>query len=81
MPAVRQDEAFLYQKDATDGWLVTIRGDFAEMVHIDPASAKSMYERYEAPIEKIRAAIKTLLNDGFSLAYSLDLNIKPLIEV
>lgn len=76
---MRQDESFLYQKDQ-DGWLVTIRGDFAEMVMIDTASNRSLYERYEAPLEKIRLAVKELKSEGFSLVYSLDLRLKPLVE-
>lgn len=77
---MRTDESFLYQKDSSDGWLVTLRGDFAEMVHVDPAQARSNFERYEAPLEKIRAAVKELRLEGYSLAYSLDLALRPLIE-
>ena len=76
---MRQDESFLYQKDQA-GWLVTIRGDFAEMVMIDTFSNRSLYERYEAPLEKIRLAVKELKSEGFALVYSLDLRLKPLVE-
>lgn len=77
---MRQDESFLYQKDQ-DGWLVTTRGDFAEMVKIDISSNRSQYERYEAPLEKVRLAVKELRAKGYSLVYSLDIKLKPLIEV
>lgn len=76
---MRQDQAFLYQRDE-DGWLVTTRGDFAEMLHVSAADCKSLYERYEAPLEKIRAAVKELQSDGYKLCYSLDLNLRPLVE-
>ena len=78
---MRHDEVFLYQKDDCDGWLVTLRGDFAEMLHVDPTLAQSKYERYEAPIDLIRDAVKDLRSKGYALAYSLDLAWKPLIEV
>lgn len=79
MDTTRTDESFLYQKEQ-DGWLVTIHGDFAEMLHIDAARNTSLYEVYEAPIDKIRAAIKDLKTQGYTLVYSLNLNLKSLIE-
>lgn len=74
-------EVFVYQKDDNDGWIVTIRGDFAEMLHVDPQAAKSMYEKYEAPLEKVRAAVQDLRDKGFALVYSVDLNLKQLAAV
>ena len=75
---MRQDESYLYQKDC-DGWLVTIRGDFAEMVKISTASNNSLYEKYEAPLEKIHEAVKELRSEGYILSYSLNLELKPLV--
>jgi hypothetical protein len=77
--ALRQDQAFLYQRD-DDGWLVTVRGDFAEMLHVSPSSCRSLYERYEASTEKIRLAIKELQAEGYKLSYSIDLKLKTLVE-
>ena len=51
------------------------------MLHVDTALAQSKYERYEAPIDLIRDAVKDLRSKGYALAYSLDLAWKPLIEV
>lgn len=79
---IRQDEAFMYRNSAgSDGWLVTIRGDFGEMLHVDIDQHKSLYERYEAPIEKIRAYAKSLSKKGYKVVAGLDLAWKPYIEV
>jgi len=76
---MRTDESFLYQK-GPDGWLVTVHGDFAEMLHVDAARNTSLYECYEAPIDRIRAAIKELQLNGYKLCYDLDLRLKPFVK-
>jgi hypothetical protein len=76
-----RDEVFLYQVAENDAWLVTLRGDFAEMLRIDPSESISKYERYEAPLEKVREAVRELRAEGYTLCYSLNLNIKRLVEV
>jgi hypothetical protein len=81
MDCYRHDESFLYQKDEHDGWVVTLYGDFAEMLRIDPAKARSKYERYEAPTETIKEAVQKLRTKGYSLVYSLDLKLRDLIHV
>ena len=81
MSCVRADESFLYQKDARDGWVVTLHGDFAEMLRVDPATARSKYERYEAPLQSIREAVQELRSEGYTLVYSLDLQLRELINV
>jgi hypothetical protein len=81
MRSTRFDESFLYQKDPRDGWVVTLHGDFAEMLRVDPATARSKYERYEAPLQSIREAVQELRSEGYTLVYSLDLQLRELINV
>ena len=81
MTTAIRDQVFLYQVAEDDAWLVTLRGDFAEMLRINPAKSVSKYERYEAPLTKIREAVKELRSEGYTLCYSLDLNIKQLVEI
>lgn len=76
---MRQDEAFMY-RNGTDGWLVTVRGDFGEMLHVDLERQKPLYERYEAPIDKIRAAAQELVSEGYKVVAGLDLAWKPYID-
>ena len=71
-------ESFLYQKD-NEGWLVTVRGDFAEMVKISTRTNFSLYEEYKAPLDKIREAIKELKEEGYSFCYSINLELKPFV--
>jgi hypothetical protein len=75
-----RDEVFLYQAASDEAWLVTIRGDFAEMLRVNPEKVVSRYERYEAPLEKIREAVSELRAAGYTLSYSLSLDFKKLIE-
>lgn len=77
---MRQDETFLY-RNGTEGWLITIRGDFGEMLRVDTQEYKSLYERYEAPIEKIRAATQELVSEGYKVVAGLELAWKPYTRV
>ena len=76
-----QDQVFLYAISDEDAWLVTVRRDFAEMVHINPSRRVSLYEKYEAPVEKIRKAIQDLKEEGFRFVGFIDLKLKELAEV
>ena len=76
---MRQDEAFMYRY-GTDGWLVTVRGDCGEMLHVDLENLKPLYERYEAPIEKIRATARKLSARGYKVVAGLELAWKPYID-
>jgi len=75
------EEVFLYSLSENDAWLVTVRRDFAEMLHINPSRGVSLYEKYEAPINKIRKAIKDLKQEGYTFCGSIDLKLKVLAEV
>lgn len=75
------EEVFLYSLSENDAWLVTIRRDFAEMLHINPQRGVSLYEKYEAPLEKIRMAIRDLQEEGYVFKGSIDLKLKQLAEV
>jgi hypothetical protein len=51
------------------------------MLRVDPATARSKYERYEAPLQSIREAVQELRSEGYTLVYSLDLQLRELINV
>jgi hypothetical protein len=74
-------EVFLYQSSDKDGWLVTLRGDFAEMLRVNPQEGVSKYELYEAPLPRVREAVKELRAEGYTLCYSLDLRLRKLANV
>jgi len=72
-------ESFIYEK-GNDGYLVTIRGDFAEMTKIDLERKVSKYIRLEAPIEHIRSSVKKILSQGYKLSNQLELTWQGFIE-
>lgn len=74
---MRQDTSFLYRKAET-GYLVTIRGDFAEMTKVNCEQHKSEYIRLEAPIEVIRQSVAKLTKQGYRLCIDLDLSWRKL---
>ena len=69
---MRQDVSFLYQKD-NSGYLVTIRGDFAEMTKVDIEKHCSKYIRLEAPTQVIRQSVRKLVKQGYKLSQDLEL--------
>jgi hypothetical protein len=76
---MRQDTSFLYHKPTDEsGYLVTIRGDFAEMTKVNCKKHTSQYVRLEAPIEVIRQAVAKLNKQGYRLCVSLDLQWRDL---
>jgi|Laugrespbdmm15sd_2_1035082.scaffolds.fasta_scaffold07136_11 hypothetical protein len=74
---MRQDHSFLYQKD-NDGYLITIRGDFAEMLRVNVLEKRSQYIKLEAPINVIRKSVNLLIGQGYRQKRDLDLSWKPL---
>jgi len=72
-------ESFIYAK-GNDGYLVTIRGDFAEMTKVDLEQHRSKYIRLEAPVDHIRLSVKKLLDQGYRLFNQVDLEWKRFIE-
>jgi len=74
---MRQDHSFLYQKD-NDGYLITIRGDFAEMLRVNVLEKRSQYIKLEAPINVIRKSVNILIGQGYRQKRDLDLSWKPL---
>ena len=74
------EEVFVYQASEQDAWMITVRKDFAEMLRVDPSRGVSRYERYEAPIEKIRIGIETLGKEGYTFCGAIDLKLRKLIE-
>jgi hypothetical protein len=73
--------SFLYcNLNGSDGWFVITHNDFAEMVHVDVQNMKSLYRRYEAPIEDIRRAVSKMSSKGYKLATSIDVGWKSFVE-
>lgn len=72
-------ESFIYEK-GNDGYLVTIRGDFAEMTKVDLDRQVSKYIRLEAPVDHIRSSVKKLVNQGYKLSNQLELSWQRFIE-
>jgi len=72
-------ESFIYAKD-NDGYLVTIRGDFAEMTKVDLDRHVSKYIRLEAPVEHIRSSVKKLISQGYKLSNQLELSWQHFID-
>jgi hypothetical protein len=72
-------ESFIYEK-GNDGYLVTIRGDFAEMTKIDLERQVSKYIRLEAPVEHIRSSVKKIVSQGYKLSNQLELTWQRFIE-
>jgi hypothetical protein len=72
-------ESFIYQK-GNDGYLVTIRGDFAEMTKVDLERQVSQYIRLEAPVEHIRSSVKNIVAQGYKLSNQLELTWQRFIE-
>ena len=72
-------ESFIYQK-GNDGYLVTIRGDFAEMTKVDLDRKVSKYIRLEAPVDHIRSSVAKLVNQGYRLSNQLELGWQRLID-
>ena len=76
-----EEQSFLYcNLNGSDGWFVVTRNDFAEMTHVDVQNMKSLYRRYEAPIEDIRRAVSKVRSKGYKLATSLDVGWKSFVE-
>ena len=76
---MRQDTSFLYRKpQAEDGYLITVRGDFAEMTKVNCSKHTSRYVRLEAPTKIIRQAVSKLTKQGYKLCVSLDLQWRDL---
>lgn len=69
---MRQDVSFLYTKDNT-GYLVTLRGDFAEMTKVDIEKHCSKYIRLEAPTQVIRQSVRKLIKQGYELSRDIEL--------
>ena len=69
---MREDFSFLYTKDNT-GYLVTLRGDFAEMTKVDVNRHCSKYIRLEAPTQVIRQSVRKLVKQGYRLSQDLEL--------
>jgi hypothetical protein len=74
---MRQDVSFLYTKENT-GYLVTLRGDFAEMTKVDVVKHRSEYIRLEAPIQVIRQSVRKLVKQGYKLSQDLELSWRSL---
>lgn len=72
-------ESFIYEK-GNDGYLVTIRGDFAEMTKVDLDRQVSKYIRLEAPVDHIRSSVKKLVSQGYQLRNQLELGWQRFIE-
>ena len=72
-------ESFIYTKE-NNGYLVTIRGDFAEMTKVDLERQVSQYIRLEAPVEHIRSSVKKIISQGYKLSNQLELGWKRFIE-
>jgi len=76
-----EELSFLYcNLNGSDGWFVITHNDFAEMVHVDVQNMKSLYRRYEAPIEDIRRAVSKMSAKGYKLATSIDVGWKSFVE-
>ncbi|NBR26437.1 MAG: hypothetical protein EBU08_22190 [Micrococcales bacterium] len=73
----RQDYSFLYQKNS-DGYLVTIRGDFAEMTRVNVVEKRSQYIKLEAPVDVIRQSVNQLIGRGYRQVKALELSWKAL---
>lgn len=74
---MRNDCAFLYQKN-NSGYLVTVRGDFADMTKVNCSDHRSEYIRLEAPVDVIRQAVAKLTKQGYKLCGSIDLQWRNL---
>lgn len=72
-------ESFIYAK-GNDGYLVTIRQDFAEMTKVDIERQVSKYIRLEAPVDHIRSSVKKLLSQGYKLCNQLDLGWENFVK-
>ncbi|NBX48406.1 hypothetical protein EBT25_00345 [bacterium] len=72
-------ESFIYQK-GNDGYLVTIRGDFAEMTKVDLDRKVSKYIRLEAPVDHIRSSVAKLVKQGYRLSNQLELGWQRFIN-
>jgi len=73
----RQDYSFLYQKNS-DGYLVTIRGDFAEMTRVNVVEKRSQYIKLEAPVDVIRQSVNQLIGRGYQQVKALELSWRAL---
>ena len=73
----RQDYSFLYQKNS-DGYLVTIRGDFAEMTRVNVVEKRSQYIKLEAPVDVIRQSVNQLIGRGYRQVKALELSWRAL---
>jgi len=73
----RQDYSFLYQKNS-DGYLVTIRGDFAEMTRVNVVEKRSQYIKLEAPVDVIRQSVNQLIGRGYRQVKALELSWRTL---
>ena len=72
-------ESFIYEK-GNDGYLVTIRGDFAEMTKVDLDRQVSKYIRLEAPVDYVRSSVKKLIDQGYKLSNQLELGWQRFID-
>lgn len=72
-------ESFIYEK-GNDGYLVTVRGDFAEMTKVDLDRKVSKYIRLEAPVDHIRSSVAKLVKQGYRLSNQLELGWQRFIE-
>jgi hypothetical protein len=71
----------LYQKSATDGVLFNQRDDFGELINVNPSTGASKHIVLYAPLKLIKKRKEQLINKGYFMQDSINLNLKGLAAV
>jgi len=70
--------SYLYQKSDTDACLFTRRGDMAELLMVNPSTGASKHIVLYAPLKLIKKKKEQLINKGYFMQDSINLNLKGL---
>ena len=70
--------SYLYQKSNTDAVLFNQRDDFGELINIDPSTGASKHIVLYAPLKLIKKKREQLINKGYFMQDSINLNLKGL---
>jgi len=69
---------FKYQKNNQDAYLVSVHGDHAELLKVNPAKGCSEHIMLSAPVAVIRDSVKRLLQQGYKKCDQIELSLRGL---